>query len=150
MRGLVRAAFGVVGVIAFASAAAADQRLPAEEWARSYQATLAKLPLCQDTNVLQRIANRFEETEKEYWNSSLTIVSFDSARPVAYRPWGLDFIPRRYCSASVTMSDNHRRRVEYSVIEDFNVAGWAWGVEWCVTGLDRAWAYRPNCKMARP
>jgi hypothetical protein len=25
-----------------------------------------------------------------------------------------------------------------------------WGVEWCVVGLDRNWAYNPRCKMARP
>jgi hypothetical protein len=25
-----------------------------------------------------------------------------------------------------------------------------WGVEWCVVGLDRNWAYNPACKMARP
>ena len=26
----------------------------------------------------------------------------------------------------------------------------SWGVEWCVVGLDRDWAYNPRCKMARP
>jgi hypothetical protein len=25
-----------------------------------------------------------------------------------------------------------------------------WGVEWCVVGLDRNWAYNPACKMAQP
>jgi len=25
-----------------------------------------------------------------------------------------------------------------------------WGVEWCVVGLDRNWAYNPTCKMAQP
>jgi hypothetical protein len=28
--------------------------------------------------------------------------------------------------------------------------GASWGVEWCVVGLDRDWAYNPRCKMARP
>ena len=28
--------------------------------------------------------------------------------------------------------------------------GSSWGVEWCVVGLDRNWAYNPACKMARP
>ena len=25
-----------------------------------------------------------------------------------------------------------------------------WGVEWCVTGTDRDWAYNPGCAMAQP
>ena len=29
-------------------------------------------------------------------------------------------------------------------------AGFGQGVEWCVTGLDRNWAYNPGCKAARP
>jgi hypothetical protein len=24
------------------------------------------------------------------------------------------------------------------------------GIEWCIVGLDRNWAYNPACKMARP
>jgi len=28
--------------------------------------------------------------------------------------------------------------------------GQTYGVEWCVVGLDRNWAYSPSCKMARP
>jgi hypothetical protein len=28
--------------------------------------------------------------------------------------------------------------------------GAIWGVEWCIVGLDRNWAYNPACKMARP
>jgi hypothetical protein len=30
------------------------------------------------------------------------------------------------------------------------MVGATWGVEWCVTRLDRNWAYNPACKMARP
>jgi hypothetical protein len=28
--------------------------------------------------------------------------------------------------------------------------GASWGIEWCIDGLDRNWAYNPTCKMARP
>jgi len=28
--------------------------------------------------------------------------------------------------------------------------GTSYGVQWCVVGLDRNWAYNPQCKMARP
>jgi hypothetical protein len=30
------------------------------------------------------------------------------------------------------------------------MVGATWGVEWCVVGLDRNWAYNPACQMARP
>lgn len=69
---------------------------------------------------------------------------------MAWRPWGLDFIPRRYCTGKVITSDGMRRRIDYSVREDLAIIGSNWGVEWCVQGLDRNWAYQPDCKMARP
>jgi len=25
-----------------------------------------------------------------------------------------------------------------------------WGVQWCVVGIDRNWAYNPECKAAGP
>ena len=40
--------------------------------------------------------------------------------------------------------------VHYSIIEDGGFAGFGQGVEWCVTGLDRNWAYGPGCRAARP
>ena len=27
--------------------------------------------------------------------------------------------------------------------------GGSWGVQWCVVGVDRNWAYNPDCKMAQ-
>jgi len=36
------------------------------------------------------------------------------------------------------------------VLSDTGMIGASWGVEWCVVGLDRNWAYNPRCKMARP
>jgi hypothetical protein len=43
-----------------------------------------------------------------------------------------------------------RRAVHYAIVEDAGYLGVTWGVEWCVVGLDRNWAYSPACKMARP
>ena len=28
--------------------------------------------------------------------------------------------------------------------------GASWGVEWCVAGIDRNWAYNPTCRLAQP
>ena len=40
--------------------------------------------------------------------------------------------------------------LNYSIIEDGGFAGFGQGVEWCVVGLDRNWAYNPACKAAAP
>jgi hypothetical protein len=40
--------------------------------------------------------------------------------------------------------------VNYWIGEDTGIIGMTWGVEWCVAGLDRNWAFNPRCKMARP
>ena len=42
------------------------------------------------------------------------------------------------------------RSLYYSIIEDGGFAGYDQGVQWCVTGLDRNWAYNPDCRAARP
>ena len=32
----------------------------------------------------------------------------------------------------------------------YGMIGATWGVEWCVVGLDRNWAWNPACKAAKP
>ena len=47
-------------------------------------------------------------------------------------------------------SDGRVHTVNFSIIEDGGFSGYGQGVEWCVTGLDRNWAYNPYCKVAGP
>jgi hypothetical protein len=100
--------------------------------------------------ALSTITWQFREKESTFWNSSLTITSYGRIHEIAFRPWQSDNIPRRFCSADVMTSDGKLRAVHYSIIEDGGFAGFGQGVEWCVTGLDRNWAYNPGCKAARP
>ena len=51
---------------------------------------------------------------------------------------------------SPTSATGVKHRVNYWIGEDTGMIGMTWGVEWCVVGLDRNWAYNPACKMARP
>jgi hypothetical protein len=83
------------------------------------------LPPCEHTYVLERIQERFSSKEYRFWNSALKIMGFQDIRETAFRPWAAQTIPRRFCSA-------------------------IWGVEWCVVGTDRNWAFNPGCAMARP
>jgi hypothetical protein len=50
----------------------------------------------------------------------------------------------------VRISDGSNHTLHYSIGEDTGMIGSTWGVEWCVVGLDRNWAYNPACKMAQP
>ena len=96
------------------------------------------------------IASRFATKEGRFWNSGLTIQGFENVRQVAFHPWANDTIPRRFCTATAIVSDGRKHRVNYLIGEDTGFIGATWGVEWCVVGLDRNWAYNPACKMARP
>lgn len=132
-----------------AARSAREEISPAEEQTFPYD---ADIPGCQDTGVLEKISSQFAEKEAKFWNTSLTIAAFDTISRTAWRPYGVDFIPRRYCSAVATTSDGVRRRIDYSVRESLGIIGAKWGVDYCVHGLDRnlAYAYSTACRMARP
>lgn len=100
--------------------------------------------------ALPTITSQFQEKESTFWNSSLTITAYGRIHETAFRPWQSDNIPRRYCSADVMTSDGKMRQVHFAIVEDGGFAGYGQGVEWCVTGLDRNWAYNPGCKAAKP
>ncbi|MBM3530067.1 MAG: hypothetical protein FJX62_18450 [Alphaproteobacteria bacterium] len=108
------------------------------------------VPPCDWPSALARIQSRFASKEARFWDSDLRIVDFERVRQTAYRPWARDTVPRRFCSGRVLTSDGRRRTIHYSIIEDGGHIGVSWGVEWCVVGVDRNWAYNPGCKMARP
>jgi hypothetical protein len=127
--------------------AVAHEVTPAEKRILPYS---SDLPLCSDPSVLAHISTNFAEKEAKFWDSSRTLVEYEHIKPLAYRPWGLDLIPRRFCTATVTVSDGVRHRIDYSVREDLGFIGNGWGIEFCVQGLDRNWAYAPGCRMARP
>ncbi len=131
----------------FSGAASARPVVPAEQRYRGYD---GDLPACDDAGVLDRIKDRFNAKETEFWNTSLEIVSYDRVKPIADRPWGPDHIPRNFCSARALLNDNSFHQVSYSVAEDLGMIGFGYGVEWCVQGLDRNLAYAPNCQLARP
>ena len=108
----------------------------------------SRLPPCEAG--LSSIVSGFASKEAGFWNSSLQIQEFVNVRETALRPWAEQSIPRRFCSAEARISDGVWRKVHYVIAEDTGLIGLTWGVEWCVVGLDRNWAYNPGCKMARP
>lgn len=137
----------VAQALVLGSVVQARDVVPAEKRYHNFEAELA---LCHDPGVLEEISGRFAEKELRFWQSNLTIVQYDRIQPVAWRPWGLDTVPRRFCTATATTSDGLRRTVNYSVREDLGFAGITNNTEFCVVGLDRNLAYSPLCKLARP
>jgi hypothetical protein len=108
----------------------------------------SQLPACDQ--ALSTIQRRFATKEGRFWNSNLQITDFDRIREVAYRPWADGTIPRRFCSGRALTSDGRWHTLRYSIVEDGGMIGWNWGVQWCVVGLDRNWAYNPACQAAGP
>jgi hypothetical protein len=97
-----------------------------------------------------KIQDRFATKERRFWNSEIQIVGFQDLREISFMPWASGTIPRRFCTGKVLTTDGRYRSIHYSIAEDTGIIGATYGVEWCVVGLDRNWAYNPACKMARP
>lgn len=108
------------------------------------------VPLCHEHGPLDHIISRWGTKEYRFWNSDLELVGFENIREIGWEPWPSGTMPRRFCSASVLVSDGKRRQIYYSIGEDTGWLGVTYGVEFCVVGLDRNWAYNPQCQMARP
>lgn len=137
----------LVSCVLLSAPALAREITPAERRDHSYGASL---PACADPAVLGQISSDFSTRESRFWSSSLTIVGFERVVETDWRPWGLDYIPRRFCTGTVIVSDGYKRRINYSVREKLGFIGIGWSADWCVVGLDRNYAYAPLCKQAQP
>jgi hypothetical protein len=107
-----------------------------------------RVKVCE--KALGTITSQFGEKESQFWNSKLRIKAYGNIHEIAFRPWQSDNIPRRYCSGSVQLNDDTIHLLNFAIVEDGGFAGYGQGVEWCVAGLDRNWAYNPICKAAAP
>jgi len=110
----------------------------------------ADLPDCASKLVLAEIVRKFWDSERDYWDSALSLETFDAIRETGFRTRGLSFIPRRHCEATALFNDGETRGVIYSIGEQLGFLGFGWGVEWCVVGLDRGKAHPPACSAAGP
>ena len=142
--GVLAAAFGIM---ASAQTAQAANPLELNFWLSGPRYD-GRVATCE--NALSAISSQFQEKESTYWNSSLVITRYANIHEIAFRPWQSDNIPRRYCTGKAMTSDGRVRTINFSIIEDGGFAGFDQGVEWCVTGLDRNWAYNPRCRLAGP
>ena len=108
------------------------------------------VPPCDNRTTLNRIIGDFQIKEAQFWNSRLEIVGIANIQQTALLPWAAQSIPRRFCSATAVINDGARHAMYYSIVEDTGLIGIDWGVNFCVVGLDRNFAYGPACRAARP
>lgn len=108
------------------------------------------IPDCTSHWALNRIIANFRTKEFRFWNSELRIVGFEDINEIADLPWAAQSIPRRFCRGTAVVNDGVKRPIYYSIAEDTGMIGMDWGVNFCVVGLDRNWAYNPACRSAKP
>lgn len=108
------------------------------------------MPGCDYAPALDRIMANFQTKEARFWNSELQIVGIEDIRETAYLPWAAQSIPRRFCHGTALINDGRRHAIYYSIASGTGMIGMGWGVNFCVVGLDRNWAYNPACRAARP
>jgi hypothetical protein len=108
------------------------------------------LPTCDYPGALDRIIANFRTKEFGFWNSGLRIVGVEDIREIDTMPWAAQSIPRRFCSGTAVINDGAKHPIYYSIAEDTGMVGMDFGVNFCVAGLDRNWAYSPACRAARP
>lgn len=137
-----------LGVISQSAAQAANWFeknlwLPGPEYFRD-------MPACDFPPALDRIIGNFQTKENRFWNSELKIVDIENIHETAVLAWAAQSIPRRFCRGTALISDGARHAIYYSIGEDTGMIGMDFGVNFCVVGLDRNWAYGPACRAARP
>ena len=139
----------VLALLGLTTAARADSEYqdPAE---RHYSPYVGDMYACNDPAVLTRIQGVFRTTQNAYWKEDLQLTEFDRVRELSVRGNGVEYIPRRYCIARGHFSNDSVHTVIYQIQEGEGIIGVGDGVEWCVVGLDRLFAYSPACSSLRP
>lgn len=121
--------------------------VPAEQRHYPFNGEIAP---CDDTLVLWKARYHFDDKEYQYWNPPLHITGITDIKEIGYRTNGVAYIPRRYCLGTAMISDGVPRQIIYQVQQSLGFAGASIGVEMCVVGLDRNFAYSPACSVLRP
>ena len=124
------------------SLASAREELPAETRQYGYSANPES---CDSAGILSQIQRRFGATESRYWGGTVEILTIEGVKQAAFRPHGLDLIPRRYCQGIAVMSDMRRLNLRYAIIEEAGFSSYGSGVQFCLAGYDRNHTAMAGC-----
>jgi len=106
---------------------------------------------CAEPSYLSRISSLFVYRVHHVPNlPDVRIEDFQDIHENRYEPereyWP---IARRYCGATVVLSNGHRRDLWYLIEDKMGFAGFGDNVEFCVSGFDPWYVYNGRCRVLR-
>ncbi len=107
--------------------------------------------ICGNASVLNRITSRFSYQVRHVPNlPQVAITDFQRIHEHRYLPADENHpIGRRYCGATVVLSDGAGRDIWYLIEEGMGFASIGDNVEFCVSGFDRWYVYNGRCRVLR-
>ncbi|CCV06056.1 conserved exported hypothetical protein [Mesorhizobium metallidurans STM 2683] len=107
--------------------------------------------VCGEDWVLKKITNRFSYQVRHVPQlPDVEIVDFQRIYQHRYLPADETRpIGRRYCGATVSLSDGRDRTIWYLIEEGQGFASIGDNVEFCVSGFDRWMVYNGRCRVLR-
>lgn len=104
---------------------------------------------CDDASILRKIERRFRHQVHHVPNlPDVEIIEFQRIHQHRYLPARDDRpIARRYCGATVVLSDGKRRNINFLIEDEMGFASIGDNVEFCVSGFDRWFVYNGRCRL---
>jgi capsid protein len=106
---------------------------------------------CAEARHLSRISDRFAYQVRHVPElPDVAITEFRNIYEHRYLPEDEEHpISRRYCGATVLLSDGHSRDIWYLIEGRMGFVGIGDNVEFCVSGFDRWYVYNGACRVLR-
>ncbi|MFI0849006.1 hypothetical protein [Mesorhizobium sp. IMUNJ 23232] len=141
---IVAAALALSGVT-FASASHAG------DFSNFIDPTGTKVSACEDPYFLKKISARFDYQVSHVPNlPDVSITDFRDIHEHRYFPRTEEWpIGRRYCGATVVLSDGSKRDLWYLIEARMGFVAANQNVEFCVSGFDRWFVYNGRCRVLR-
>ena len=136
---MIRIALGLIATMFLAGSANANP-----SWWRG------KLPDCSEPAVLSKVQKKVAYGAPRVLGYDLAIETFDGIAHDATTEYGESWIDRRYCSATVWLSNGKSSEVVYLIEATQGFASMGWNVESCLPGYDRWRVYDAWCRSIRP
>jgi len=105
--------------------------------------------ICADTDVLDRIIDRFAWAERNTWRRGFIIEALQNPRPSGHAYTEPGIIKRSYCVADSAMTDGQLRTVYYAIEQGVGFASIGNYVDFCVLGLDPWHVHDGSCRTVR-
>lgn len=107
--------------------------------------------VCADQRFLGKISHRFRHQVTHVPNlPDVGIIAFHDIHQHRYNQASEQWpIGRRYCGATVELSDGKSRSIWYLIEEGMGFASIGDNVEFCVSGFDRWNVYNGRCRVLR-